>query len=88
MIGRARRQLLRLVLRANRGTGCYRGHRSDSRKWGFNGRVALQKSLAVHVGLGSESVIPRCRLNVRIAPESGRRGDIGARLEGAVPPFT
>jgi len=42
-----------LVLRANRGTGCYRGHRSDSRKWGFNGRVALQKSLAVHVGLGS-----------------------------------
>jgi ABC transporter substrate binding protein len=24
-----------LVLRANRGTGCYRGHRSDSRKWGF-----------------------------------------------------
>jgi ABC transporter substrate binding protein len=40
----------RLVLRANRGTGCYRGHRSDSRKFGFNGRVALQKSLAVHVG--------------------------------------
>jgi ABC transporter substrate binding protein len=24
-----------LVLRANRGTGCYRGHRSDSRKWGL-----------------------------------------------------
>jgi hypothetical protein len=56
-----------LVLRANRGTGCYRGHRSDSRKWGFNGRVALQKSLAVHVGLGSDSPLGRCRLSVRFA---------------------
>jgi hypothetical protein len=42
-----------LVLRANRGTGCYRGHRMTPQNGGFNGRVALQKSLAVHVGLGS-----------------------------------
>jgi hypothetical protein len=34
--------------------------------------------------MGSDSVILRCRLNVRITFESGRRGEIGARLQRAI----
>jgi hypothetical protein len=32
---------------------------------------------------GSDSVIRRCRLDVRFAPESGRVADVGARLKSA-----
>src|SRR5262249_1411855 len=48
-----------------------------------DGVGASQKCKTADGGNGSEPVIRRCRLNVRIAPESGRRAEIGGCLTSA-----